>query len=555
MFPERRDFSLYSAIGLTALVTTSIGIALALFSLIRHRIRQMVLWHIPGPSCPSFLAGNFLQFFDPVSGIKYREHIWEKYGNVSRIHGALGDQTLLISDTTALTSILFKDRDAFDQPDWFIEVFLRAVGPGLLPSTGALHRKQRKLLNPIFSVPRLRTTVPLLHKITSQLTEILHAKVVDGPQEVEVVEYFSSVAIEMIAQSGLGHTFGSFAPDAPKNDVKIAIKQFMPVLGKLQIFLPFFPLVSKLPAKLLRFGAACLPLAALHYIIELSDTIHGCVERLFQTKKELIARGDAGLADQISEGKDVISALMVDNFDAPDDCKMDENEIKAQMITMLAAATDTTSITLARLTQVLSQHEDVQERLRQELNAAVESSGGELGYDELIELPYLDAVCRETLRLYTPVTFVSRTCRADTTVPLSHPILGVTPPQSSLVVPRGTIVLIDILGVNCDQNIWGSDANVWKPERWLAPLPDSVADAQIPGVYSNMMTFLSGGRACIGFKLAELELKIVMSQLIRSFRFLPSKTEVVWRLGPVSTPSVKGSNSAASLMPLVLERV
>ena len=50
---------------------------------------------------------------------------------------------------------------------------------------------------------------------------------------------------------------------------------------------------------------------------------------------------------------------------------------------------------------------------------------------------------------------------------------------------------------NVNKVLWGEDANEWKPERWLSPLPVSVTDAKIPGVYSNLMTFMGGGRACM----------------------------------------------------------
>lgn len=40
---------------------------------------------------------------------------------------------------------------------------------------------------------------------------------------------------------------------------------------------------------------------------------------------------------------------------------------------------------------------------------------------------------------------------------------------------------------NCDPDIWGVDANEWKPERWLTELPPSVAEARVPGVYSNLL--------------------------------------------------------------------
>jgi cytochrome P450 len=62
------------------------------------------------------------------------------------------------------------------------------------------------------------------------------------------------------------------------------------------------------------------------------------------------------------------------------------------------AATDSTSNALGRILHLLSTHQDVQIKLRQEI---VDARGchGDLGYDELAALPYLDAVCRETLRL------------------------------------------------------------------------------------------------------------------------------------------------------------
>ena len=65
--------------------------------------------------------------------------------------------------------------------------------------------------------------------------------------------------------------------------------------------------------------------------------------------------------------------------------------------TLVFAAADTTSNALARTLHLLTQHTEVQEKLRVEI---LEASGGEdIPYDQLVDLPYLDAVCRETLRL------------------------------------------------------------------------------------------------------------------------------------------------------------
>ena len=103
---------------------------------------------------------------------------------------------------------------------------------------------------------------------------------------------------------------------------------------------------------------------------------HGCVRR------RRTSRGGNYWADLVSErircaieSKFILSSLLV------------------------FAATDTTSSTLSRILNLLAQHTHVQNRLREEIVAA-RRKGGDLGLDELFALPYLDAVCRETLRLY-----------------------------------------------------------------------------------------------------------------------------------------------------------
>ena len=70
---------------------------------------------------------------------------------------------------------------------------------------------------------------------------------------------------------------------------------------------------------------------------------------------------------------------------------------------------DTTSNALSRILHLLALNPDVQTKLRAEI---VEAQGGDhsdLPYDDLVKLPYLDAVCRETLRVYAPVTLSGRT--------------------------------------------------------------------------------------------------------------------------------------------------
>ena len=82
------------------------------------------------------------------------------------------------------------------------------------------------------------------------------------------------------------------------------------------------------------------------------------------------------------------------------------------------------------------------------------------------------------------ITFRSR---KDTILPLSTPITGIDGRvMHEIIVPKDTNVTVSILNCNRDPALWGPDSYEWKPERWLSPLPDTVKQAPIPGVYSNL---------------------------------------------------------------------
>lgn len=71
------------------------------------------------------------------------------------------------------------------------------------------------------------------------------------------------------------------------------------------------------------------------------------------------------------------------------------------------AAMDTSSSALSRILYLLAEHQDVQDKLRSELLEAKKNNGGEeLDYDQIVVLPYLDAVCRETLRVYASIFLI-----------------------------------------------------------------------------------------------------------------------------------------------------
>ncbi|PCH34772.1 cytochrome P450 [Wolfiporia cocos MD-104 SS10] len=513
----------------------------------KHVFERSPLDNIPGPASVSFSKGNLAQFYDR-QGWDFHHELGLKYGPVVKLHGPFGSKQLFVFDPAALSSIVVKDQYIYEEQEEFLASMHLMLGDGLLATLGEQHRRQRKLLNPVFSINHMRHMAPIFYRISGDLREAIASRVTAGAAEVDILDWMARTALELVGQAGLGYSFDDFVSDRA-DEYAEAIKAMVPTLFPLRLLRPFLPLSMKLGSPGLRRRLVALaPNRHIRRAQEISDAIAAHSHRIFEEKKRGLAAGDAAAVHQIGEGKDIMSRLMQANILAAEEDRLPEAELLGQMSTFIFAGMDTTSGALARILQLLAAHPDVQEKLRAELVAARADAGGDIPYDRLSELPYLDAVCRETLRLYAPVPFLTRTARKDMVLPLSAPIRGVDGKlMNEVPVPAGTGIIIGILACNRNPELWGADALEWRPERWLVPLPESVAKGRVPGVYSHLMTFLGGGRACIGFKFSQLEMKIVLAVLLPAFTFAPSDKDIIWNIAGIQYPSVRRESLKAQM--------
>ncbi|KAH7907756.1 cytochrome P450 [Hygrophoropsis aurantiaca] len=520
--------------------------------------------NIPGPQRQSFWKGNLTQVFDAF-GWDFHRMLGEKFGRVTKFHALFGDKMLYTFDPKAMHHILVKDQDVYGPSPTILAANQLMFGEGLLSTIGEHHRQQRKMMNPVFSINHMRHMIPVFQEITNMLQDTIVDKLKNGPQEIEMLEWFTRTALELVGQSGLGYSFDSLK-EGSANPYSAAVKMLIPTLAKTTITRQFVHLVVKIgPASFRKWLVKVTPWKTLHELDDIVDIMDRTSTEVFESKKAALEKGDEAVLQQVGQGKDIMSILLRANMAAAEKDRLPDKELLGQMTTLVFAAMDTTSGALARTFLTLAQHPEAQERLREEVTQA-RAEKGVLDYDDLVNLPYLDAVCRETLRVYPPVTAVIRTARKDAVLPFSNPITGVNGKElHDVMVPKGTTVVISILNANRNREIWGEDALEWKPERWLSPLPKTVTEAGIPGVYSHLMTFIGGGRSCIdralisiarifrGFKFSQLEMKIVLASLIEHFTFKAPK-EIFWSMG-LSTPRVKDSQGSKVQLPLVVDLV
>ncbi|KII90987.1 hypothetical protein PLICRDRAFT_52656 [Plicaturopsis crispa FD-325 SS-3] len=527
----------------------------ALWRTFQRISRKSTLDNIPGPPSESFATGNLKQFFSAGSW-PFHLDLFAKFGKVVKINALFGDKQLYVYDPLAMYHIVVKDQNIFEETSVAIQVNQVFFGKGLLGSLGESHRRQRKLLNPVFSIKHMRHMMPIFYDICEQMRDVIKSQLVDsdGPQELNMLDYLSRTALELIGQAGLGYSFNALNMEK-ENNFATAAKQFQPSVMRISIALQCLPFFVKLgPAWFRRFLVNLIPSKDVRQVRDMVDVIEKSSVDIFEGKKRALAEGKESVLQQVGQGRDIMSILLKANMEADEAERISDEELIGQMSTLLFAAFDTTSYALARILHLLAEHPEVQEKLRNEITEARREKGN-LDYDELVGLPYLEAVCRETLRVHAPVPFLSRTTRKDIVLPLSQPIKGVDGSDiHSIPLANNTNVIMGILAINRDPSIWGPDAAEWKPERWLAPLPDSVADAHVPGVYANMMTFLAGSRACIGFKFSQLEMKVVLSLLLESFRFAPG-TEIAWNMGGIQWPGPKVNATQKPALPLKVSLV
>ncbi|EJF57366.1 cytochrome P450 [Dichomitus squalens LYAD-421 SS1] len=505
--------------------------AWALWQIIRPFIVKSAWDVVPGPPPKSFVSGNLEQLFDRDAW-GFHDEVAQNYGPVVKINAVLGGKWLYVFDPTALRSIVLKEKGTFDQIPWLIQSTRLLLGPGILGVLGEAHRRQRKMLTPVFSDANLRVLTPVFYDVAHRLVQGISRTVLDSPRSVDMLDWMGRAALEIIGKAGMGHSFDPLTSDGSSDPYTKAAKtplSFTPAMVAMRQASPI--LTSMGPARLRRWIVDLLPIPQVQQLKDVVDVLHDTSLRIIDEKKAALQRGDT------AQGKDIIGILLKANMAAAAEERLPDEQIIGQMSILLFAATDTTSHLMAQVLQLLAEHPDVQQKVRAEI--FVSGDGQDVAYDQLQALPYLDAVCKETLRLYPPTPIVLREACQDSTLTLSEPMRGADGSTiENVFVPKGSNVLIGVRACNRNKALWGDDAEEWKPERWLKPLPKAVEAASIPGVYSHLMTFVGGARSCIGFKFAQIEMKVILSTLLANFTFELSEKPIFWNVSAITFPSV-----------------
>lgn len=187
---------------------------------------------------------------------------------------------------------------------------------------------------------------------------------------------------------------------------------------------------------------------------------------------------------------------------------IDEEGIIEETDTFTFEGHDTTASAITFILLLLSHHPEAQQAIFEEIREVL-GTKDDLSIEDFSKFEYLDRVVKESLRIYPPVPFISRRLSED----YQH---------DGFVQPAGTQVNIHIFDVHRDPVIF-PDPEKFDPSRFL---PENYIGR------SNFafIAFSAGMRNCIGQRFAMLELKVVVTKLVKNFKILPvtSRDEIIF---------------------------
>ncbi|PSN58810.1 cytochrome P450 alkane hydroxylase [Corynespora cassiicola Philippines] len=237
---------------------------------------------------------------------------------------------------------------------------------------------------------------------------------------------------------------------------------------------------------------------------------------------------DGNLSPNRPEGEEPGRYLFLDSIARK---TMDRLALRGQIINLLAAGRDTTASLLSWTLFLLVRHPHTMEKLRAEIALVCNANSGP-NRKELKRMQYLQNVLKETLRLYPPVPVNIRAAIRTTVLPT-----GGGPDQNSpVLIPKGSIVAFSVYSMHRRPDLYGMDAELFRPERWNEDMPLQHDPTSSKWGY---LPFHGGPRICLGMDFALTEAGYTIVRLLQTFKTIKlpegEKTQLVGVEGQTMT--------------------
>ncbi len=416
-----------------------------------------VTYNLPdGPKLPRYL--RMVKFI--TQPVKYVEDFAQVYGDNFTIWNRGDKHIVYFSHPQALEQIFSSNVNCFRSGGGGGGLGFLLGDNSVIILDGDRHQRQRQLLTPPFHGERMRAYGETIRKITQQVS---NEWTIGKPFNIRAS--MQEITMRVILRVVFGVDEG-----------------------------PVFRELGRLLTSLLDFMGSPLMSSAFFFSFMQKDlgawSPWGRVVRLLQQIDQVIyslikeRRAESGQHRQ-----DILSLLISARYD--DGEGMSDVELRDELMTMLVAGHETTASALTWAFYWLGQLPEVREKLQREL----ETLGVNAEPSSIAKLPYLTAVCQETLRIY-PI------------VGNGFPRVVKTPVEiMGYQLPVGTIIIPSIYLAHHREEVY-PQSQQFKPERFL--------EKQFsPYEY---LPFGGGNRRCIGLAFAQYEMKIALATILSEFQ-------------------------------------
>ncbi|RCV26313.1 hypothetical protein SETIT_5G235400v2 [Setaria italica] len=370
---------------------------------------------------------------------------------------------------------------------------VKRLANGLVSHDGDKWAAHRKIINPAFHMEKLKKMLPAFAACANELVTRWEGYVEsDGSKEIDVWPEFQNLTGDVISRSAFGSSFSE-----GRRIFQLQSEQAQNLVKMMNtLYLPGFRFLPTQLNRRIKANAR-----------EVQELLRGIVGKRERAMKKGHANND-----------DLLGVLMESNIAETKQAGnskpiMTMDDIIGELKLFYFAGMDTTAVLLTWTMVALSIHPEWQDRAREEVLRVFGKNQPDL--DGINQLKTVTMILYEVLRLYPPVVQLDRQTYKE------MELGGVT-------YPPGVILSLPIVFIHHDKDVWGEDADEFRPERFADGISRASRDS--PAFFP----FGWGPRICVGQSFALVEAKMALSSILQHFYFglSPSYTHAPF---PVST--------------------
>ncbi|XP_065092307.1 probable cytochrome P450 6d4 [Ochlerotatus camptorhynchus] len=422
-------------------------------------------------------------------GIAINQLYWQTKGQLVGIY-LFFRPAILIRDAHLAQQIMTTDFNHFHDRGVYCNEQGDPFSANLFALPGKRWRNLRNKLSPLFTGGQLRGMMPTILDVGSKLQKHLEPAA-EKKEVLEIRDIVSRFVLEIIATVFFGFEANCIED---RND---AFSRVLRQAQRERISANFRASAVFVCPELLKFtGISSLE-------PEVIEFVTGIVT------KQIEHREKSGVSR-----KDFIQQLINLRRDESQD-KMSIEQCAANVFLFYVAGSETSTGTITFTLHELSQNSDVMKKLQTEIDETLAKSNGEITYDVLKQMQYLDMCVKETLRKYPGLPILNRECTVDYKVP-----------ELDVTIRKGTQVVIPLFAYSMDEKYFP------EPDRYYPERFDEGTAAYDEKAY---YPFGEGPRNCIAFRMGVLVSKIGLILLLSKFSFEATQSPKIV-FSPASVP-------------------